>query len=304
MNYNSIEQLEHDFTQGKIQSLPEEISISGVMYKLLKSSQYALSDMINKTLKGIVLYNLVKSPENVELYKKLHHTVEDSKMQDRIALIWTFNKMNLYPLAARFISSARSEPMLSAGIVHEANISNERMIGHNTSIILSGFNNGDQIPAKVDTGAHISSLHATNIEHKPGQNMVSFIFGNKRYTMPAVEVQAIQTADNGVENRPVVVFDVIVPMGDVNTKNKIVKKVKFNLNDRSSMPDKILLGQNFIKGGDFVVVSDEEVERMYECHINWGELQEELTNIAISEEYIVQHNINQLQSLLDTMVKK
>jgi len=301
MEYQTIEQLQKDFTEGRIQVLPEEISIGGIIFKLSKSSEYPLSDMVNKNLKGIVLYSLVKNPTNLALFNKAHSSVENSLYQDRVAFIWAFGRLRMHPVATKFISAARSEPMLQSGIVREENIANDRIIGQHVNIILSGFNNGEQLSAKVDTGAQICSLHAQQIEFKHGKNMVSFVFGNKRYTMPALELQAVQTADAGVENRPVVVFDVIVPNHDVNVKNKIVKKIKFNLNDRSNMPDKILLGQNFIHGGDFVVVSDHELANQQQTEaIDWDNIQEEFKDISYVEQDKIEKIIDMLEAVIRT----
>lgn len=258
MEYQNIEQLNSDFINGKIVVLPQIINMAGLEYKLLKGSENNFEEMIIKHLKAVIIYSLVKSETNIENFKKVHHHTEDSIVQDNIAFFWGFKNLYLIPMAAKFIYSGRSTSVVNSGIVKEANIENDRIIQHNISIILSGFNDNQQMPAKVDTGAQICSLHAENIKYNPNQNMVTFTFGEKRYTMPTLELQAVKTADNGVENRPVVTFDISVLNSSVDIKNKIVKRVKFNLNDRSSMPDKILLGQNFITAGNFVVVSDNE----------------------------------------------
>lgn len=285
MVYESIEQLNKDFIEGNLVSLPDTLSISNIHYRFLKSSENNFSETLQKKLKSIILYSLIKNESNIENFKKLHHHTEDSIIQDNIAFLWGFKNLFLIPIAVKFISSGRSSTIVSSGIVkneniNEANIPNDRLIGHNLSIIITGFNNHDQIPAKVDTGAQICSLHAENIQIKSNQNMVSFTFGDKKYTMPTHEFQSVQTADNGVENRPVVTFDIIIPNNDVNIKNRIIKKIKFNLNDRSNMPDKILLGQNFIKAGDFVVVSDNEINNVTETILNNDNFQ----NINLAED--------------------
>lgn len=296
MEYANIEALSNDFVEARLTDLPEIISVGGLQYRSLKGSAYPLDTMISNSLKGIILYSLLKNPENVEKFKQIHKNAEESQVQDRVAFIWAFNRLRLNPVAVKYMSKARSEPIFQSGLVREAEIQDERIVNTNVPIILSGFNNGEQISAKVDTGAHISSLHAEDVKVMQGKGLVSFVFGSKRYTMPALETQAIQTADNGVENRPVVAFDVILLNKDADTRNKVLKKIKFNLNDRSSMPDKILLGQNFIKAGDFVVVNDgegisEEVE--------WEEVQDDVKDIDISH---LEENIDNKHKILDDIV--
>lgn len=256
LSFNKIEELHDSFKNGEISEFPDTISISGIIFKKAKGTSLPMDMMLDRKLKGLLVYSLTKDEKNLEAYNKLHSTVDESIIQNRVVFVWQFFGSVMKPIGVKFMSSARSEPMVGTGVVKEASISNDRLISTHVPIILSGFNDGKQLDAKVDTGAHICSLHAENIQHKPGTNMVSFVFGDRKYTMPAMETQAVQTADSGIENRPIVAFDVVLLNDDVNAKNKILKRIKFNLNDRSEMPDKILLGQNFIKAGDFVITSD------------------------------------------------
>lgn len=100
------------------------------------------------------------------------------------------------------------------------------------------------IEAKVDTGAGQCCLHAENI--KATGETVTFTFGGKRITMNQSDSVDIHTADNGADKRPVVKLNVDCEGGSF-------KDVEFNLNDRSDMPHKVLLGMNFLKQGQFLV---------------------------------------------------
>ena len=142
--------------------------------------------------------------------------------------------------------------------LNELAVSDERIIGREIPIILSGFNNDEVIKAKVDTGATMCSIDAQDIDIKKGHGVVSFTYGKHRVTMPVLDNQAVSSADGGTVFRPVVEFNVILPSSKADQKERLLKKIAFNLNDRSDMPDKVLLGMNFINAGDFVVVANNE----------------------------------------------
>ena len=104
-----------------------------------------------------------------------------------------------------------------------------------------------EITGKVDTGATTSSLHATNV--KTHGNQVSFVcdeLSPNVITMDMDGAQTVHTADNGGDHRPIVKLDV-----EVN--GVPIRDAVFNLNDRSNMDSKILLGQNILQAGNFVV---------------------------------------------------
>ena len=70
-------------------------------------------------------------------------------------------------------------------------------------------------------------------------DIVEFDHGTSRYRMNVEGGQQIQTADNGTETRPVVLFNCKVG-------NDLVKQVQVNLNDRTGL-DEFLIGQNLLK---------------------------------------------------------
>lgn len=112
-----------------------------------------------------------------------------------------------------------------------------------------------KVSGKVDTGATTSSLHAENI--KTNNNSVSFScaeLSQNVITMQLDGAQEVVSADAGGQQRPIVKFDI-----EVN--GVPLKGVSFNLNDRSEMDSPILIGQNILKAGNFVVdVSKESNE--------------------------------------------
>lgn len=102
--------------------------------------------------------------------------------------------------------------------------------------------------AKIDTGAQCCSLGATDI--KCDGELVEFTINGRRYRTACIGMQNIQTS-NGSEDRPVI---------EVNCKVKgsTLRKVQFNLNDRSDLEDQILLGMNLLNHLDLNIDSHEE----------------------------------------------
>lgn len=108
---------------------------------------------------------------------------------------------------------------------------------------------GVETQGKVDTGADICSIHGTNIEIITKSKQVSFdseVLSDKRITMTYEDRQAVTTADGGVEYRPVVLLDVTIA-------GKKMSGIAFNINDRSNMTHKVLIGQNALEKGRFLV---------------------------------------------------
>ncbi|CDU01830.1 ATP-dependent zinc protease [Vibrio coralliirubri] len=117
--------------------------------------------------------------------------------------------------------------------------------------------NGMKFPAKLDTGADVSSMNAVNIKRfkKDGQDMVSFTYQNNQgdkqdFTKPVIDVMRIKAKKGEKVNiRPVV--EMKVKLGDLE------KEVRVNLQDRSRFEYSMILGKNFLKHGA-VVSSDED----------------------------------------------
>lgn len=126
-------------------------------------------------------------------------------------------------------------------------------VGHVEFVEVSGMT----FPAKLDTGADVSSMNAVNIKRfkKDGQDMVSFTYQNNQgdkqdFVKPVIDVMRIKAKKGEEVNiRPVVEME--VKLGDLE------KKVKVNLQDRSRFEYSMILGKNFLKYGA-LVSSDED----------------------------------------------
>lgn len=117
------------------------------------------------------------------------------------------------------------------------------------SVEILGFS--DPIEGKIDTGAAQSSLHATEIEVEGDR--VTFVLNDKRYRTTVKSSQEVSSADGGQQSRPVITVNLTIQGKTVD--------VDVNLNDRSEMPQQLLIGQDVIKGADLVIdISDEPAD--------------------------------------------
>lgn len=114
---------------------------------------------------------------------------------------------------------------------------------------------GMSIPVKLDTGADVSSISATDIKQfqKDGKDMVSFTYENeqgikKEFTREVVNIMNI-TARKGEKTNVRPVVELRVKLGDLE------KKIEVNLQDRERFKYSMILGKNFLKHG--VVVASE-----------------------------------------------
>ena len=134
----------------------------------------------------------------------------------------------------------------------------EPVIGKKMEIVLVSFNGDKPIEGKVDTGASVCSLHAESIKirndpYRPEQQVVDFVYDGKKYSMGLAQHQAVSSADGGVGYRPVVQFT-------VKYDGKTYSEVAFNLNDRSEMEDRLLIGLNLLEQIGYKIDPKESVE--------------------------------------------
>lgn len=268
MEFKSLQQLNLMFTYGELTSMPSEVSINGITFHPSQSSNYYMTEMINGKA-GFMVYALDPKPENIERFKELHRSAEEG-LQNRIVFAWKFKDLEMYPASVKNVS--RTRVMGESEEDDSVKISKDKIIGDQIKVTLLGFNKHEPIVAKVDTGAEISSLHADNLRVSKDTNepTAKFVFGGREYSMPIEDHHAVKTADNGTEYRPVVKFDVRVDGGQ-----GALQDILFNLNDRSNMPNKILLGKNFLDKGKFIIDPSQKNESE---EVDWDILQEMFTD--------------------------
>ena len=124
-------------------------------------------------------------------------------------------------------------------------------IGTHIEATILGINQNEPIKSKVDTGAEccclgVEDIHITKSEVDPDAQKVKFTFNERTYTMSVDSMISVQTADGGVEYRPTVLFDIKI-------KGQITQQVPVNLNDRSGMEFKFLIGMNLLSKCGLVI---------------------------------------------------
>lgn len=128
----------------------------------------------------------------------------------------------------------------------------QRTIGSEESVTFVTLR-GRQLTGKVDSGATTSCLHAKEVSVQGSQ--VSFVcpeLSDNAIVLDCEGQQNISSADGGETARPVIRLDVEVA-------GQLIRGVQFNLNDRSHMDSAVLIGQNLIKAGGFVIdITDDQ----------------------------------------------
>lgn len=105
--------------------------------------------------------------------------------------------------------------------------------------------------ARVDTGAHTSSLHVTNHEITTvGKNKyIEFDTedraGNVYHLKTRVHKESLVRGTTGKAEKRYVIREEV-------TLGKVTKKININLNDRTSLKYNFLIGRNLLRG-DFIV---------------------------------------------------
>ncbi len=150
----------------------------------------------------------------------------------------------------RFLLTYRSLEILSfltgafmaiLGPVHAGE--NKIVLGEVEDVILLPW--GAKLPARVDTGAAMSSLDARDLKVKDGfaEFSLSKKHGGLQLRLPIVDWLTIRSSEAS-EQRPIVEIEFCIGPKRVHTR--------VNLNDRSTVKYPLLLGRNTLKE-DFIV---------------------------------------------------
>ena len=142
-------------------------------------------------------------------------------------------------LASLFAPAGVVSPLQAQGLADEAKIT----LGVVEDIILTPW--GISFPARIDTGADLSSLDARDIvvRHNIADFRLGGRYGDKRLQLPIVEWGRVQTS-MGVEERPVVAISICLGSKLVSTPA--------TLRDRSGMAYPVLVGRSALKGAFLV----------------------------------------------------
>ncbi len=176
----------------------------------------------------------------------------------------------------------------------ENNTEQENVIGSSVEITFTSLGN-NKLEAKVDTGATNSCLNAQNIKVNQRNGSVSFVcpeLSGNVITMEMVGSQDVVTADGleGGSTRPVVKFDIEINGIPFN-------QVSFNLNDRSGMDSPVLVGQNILKLGNFLidVNKDEAPERAEAVQRDVHTNKDRTHEVSEAIQTLAKHNVTLLE---------
>jgi ribosomal protein S6--L-glutamate ligase len=121
----------------------------------------------------------------------------------------------------------------------------DKVIGTLTSVIVKHFNDEAPIEARVDTGAHVSSICGQDI--KISGNTVSFRFNDTIYKFHLLRMAKIKQADSEkAEERPVIRVDIVI-------NGETLRNVEFTVNERKHMKYTILLGRQTLAAAGVLV---------------------------------------------------
>lgn len=241
MKFDNILDLKTTFKKGDMKFV-DTITVAGAEYRLLKSTEYSILDMIEKGHKGLVIYSLRKKDDNVDVAK-------EAGLHEWILFLWGFDKsLRMVPYDVRSTTGAR----VRGAIVKEnyKEISQDRIIPDIVKVLLIDLPVANTLTGKVDTGADICSLHAENIQIDRGNQTVSFNcppLSQNRFTMPLADQQAVRVpSSEKTVYRPVITLNMKVA-------DKGLENIEVNLNDRSNMEHPFLVGQNALEAGNFII---------------------------------------------------
>lgn len=228
LTVKTVEELNAQFTKHQIDKIPEQITVDDIVYNARDSILPNVMTELNAGKKLVMLY----SPKA-------------NASPDRIALVWGLTAgLTIKPVLAKTVGRHR---VTSDAVMHEAKQESkpeEPTIGSKIDVVLVSFNGNKPITGKVDTGASVCSLHADSINIRkdplnPDQQVVDFTYNGSKFTTGMEQQQSVQSADGGIEYRPLVKFA-------VKYDGQTIPDVLFNLNDRSQMEDKLLIGMNLL----------------------------------------------------------
>lgn len=213
--YETFEEFKTHFLQSKTLKQTNVIQVSGIEYK------FHLNELAT-------IQTLMNNKPFVAIYQPT--------LGSCIGLTWVLEGNSFVPKDIEMIPAY--EHILEGS---------DNIVGSSAEVIFTQFSRNNPIRAKVDTGADVCSLHCT--KWKTNNGKVSFVapnISNNVITMNLHDQQAVKTADGGVEYRPVVEFDIVINGHDMSG-------IAFNLNNRSGMEFPILIGQNALQKGKFMV---------------------------------------------------
>jgi hypothetical protein len=270
--FESVEQLNQVFKHEQF-GLPEQISVMGVPYHRSQAIIFPIPEMLEQGKKAFVIYAVDSSAKDSPTWRQFRQMdIEERPLYEWIVLIWAIDRtLSVRPARAVTNTKARAKADLVKAN-HALKEGENNIIADTVKVGFLQFNK--QVPGKVDTGANLSSLHCEEWKVMSNKNMVEFrsgLLSNNVIRTELLDQVAIKTSE-GSEYRPVIALNISI-------NGKQLQNCKFNLNDRSSMEDKILVGQNILEQGKFLVDPNKQRDRFED--VDWDALQDMYKDVEV-----------------------
>lgn len=250
MKFENLQQLTSAFVQGSF-PFDDEVTVGDIIYHIRGSSTESFGHMVRNRSKAAVIYSCGDQHK------------EEAKLQGLdqwLVFVWEFDPTaKLSPAAIKPLSRARAGALMSPNIAEAADQNN--VIGDTVNIHFTSIPDTNRLKGKVDTGAEISSLHAEKWEIKGNRvQFVSSKLSSNVITVPLYDHQAVKSV-HGVQYRPVIEVNVRI-------NDRTIQGVLFNLTDRSSMDFPVLIGQNVLEKGRFLI--DPSIREDGQEDVDWN----------------------------------
>jgi len=283
MEYKSLNQLQTEFKKGKFE-FTDSFSIQGLTYIFHKATSNPFNEYVSdekQPTRPIITFTV--SDEYAD-------QIKEKELEQLIVFVWTLSERKaLVPSTVKTIQKP------SEDLVSEKEETDENHIGDVVDLYFTTFSGHKPLQGKVDTGADVSSLHVDSWEIHNKSGKVKFInktLSTNVITAPLLDKQAVKSADSGIEYRPVI-------KANIRINGKLLTDVEFNLNDRSSMEYPVLIGQNVLEKGKFLINPrlNEPHDEIRESAEPWKEIQESVTDVKVEREIQIHELLEQLVEL-------
>ncbi len=278
MEFKNFEEFNTQFKNDQFDIEDDTIVIDSIIFKMLSSSRKSWDEIL-KGQPGIVIYSAGRKNQQEAI---------DAGMNEWLALIWVVKGTTIVPIDVRPTTPARMKfqldnptddtPGVIPGVISDemravSEAAEPNTIGSVVRVKVSNLPSSSVIKGKVDTGATISSLHAER--YKINGDKIQFVspeLSPNVITMPLDDRQSVKSADGGVEYRPVIRLNIKV-------NDQPMQDIQFNLNDRGQMEYPMLIGQNVLEKGKYLI--DPSLQEGVENEeVDWDTLYENIGEIS------------------------
>lgn len=221
MDFDNLEQLRQQHVSGRF-IVENNISVGGIDYHLVRPDNHLHTALIEQNNQAIV-YKATNPDQIIE-----------NNSDQWLALVYCVENNAIIPADVK-------------GITPDNIVNEENKIGDTVNVEIMNLPSAPTVRATVDTGATYSSLHADKWEVKGQQvHFVSKTISDNVVRVPLETQQAVKSPGDDVEYRPVVSLNLRI-------NGEVIKDQLFNLSDRGEMDNPMLLGQNTLEDGNFII---------------------------------------------------